>query len=272
MIASAISEAETYQIHCAEIWGGASAKEDDVSTPGVRAAIHSSAGGDAKGGDLYYFSVCGYDALTRMAVADVRGHGAAVSHLSEWLYQALEARMNDSDGAAVLTDLNNMVRARGFEAITTAVVATFHRDKGILYYAYAGHPPLLLGRTGQPWQPLEAPEGSGPTDLPLGILSGTRYTQNEIRVAPGDRLFAYTDVIAECPGSGDELYGDDRMLAALDQTCGMSLPEARQSIRRDLQEFAGGSLNHDDCTFMLMDVRPPAPLWKRRILPGKRLM
>ena len=72
--------AAPYQIHCAEIWGGAAAKEDEVTTPGVHAAIHSSASGDAKGGDLYYFSVCGYDALTRIAIADVRGHGEAVSH------------------------------------------------------------------------------------------------------------------------------------------------------------------------------------------------
>jgi hypothetical protein len=36
--------------------------------------------------------------------------------------------MNDDD-AAVLSDLNHIVRARGFDAITTAAVATFHRDK-----------------------------------------------------------------------------------------------------------------------------------------------
>ena len=68
-------------------------------------------------------------------IADVRGHGEAVSHLSEWLYEALEARMNDSDGAGVLTDFNDIVRARGFEAIATALVATFHRDKRLLYYS-----------------------------------------------------------------------------------------------------------------------------------------
>ena len=104
--------AETYKIRCAEIWGGSAVKQDQIETPGARAAIHSSASGDAQGGDFYYFSVCAYDTLTRIAVADVRGHGAAVSHLSEWLYEALERRMNDPDGAAVLTDLNGIVRDR----------------------------------------------------------------------------------------------------------------------------------------------------------------
>src|SRR5215469_11903907 len=100
------AQSQPCQIRCAEIWGGASGKEDDVMTPGVRAAIHSSASGAAKGGDLYYLSVCAYDTLTRIAVADVRGHGEAVSDLSEWLYHSLEKRMNDFDSSTVLKDLN----------------------------------------------------------------------------------------------------------------------------------------------------------------------
>jgi hypothetical protein len=53
--------------------GGVSVTEDQVATPGAYAAIYSSASGDAKGGDLYYFSVCAYDTLTRIAVADFAG-------------------------------------------------------------------------------------------------------------------------------------------------------------------------------------------------------
>jgi sigma-B regulation protein RsbU (phosphoserine phosphatase) len=207
--------------------------------------------------------------LTRIAVADVRGHGEQVSHLSEWLYESLEARMNEADGSAVLTDLNNIVRARGFEAITTAAVATLHRDKGLLHYAYAGHPPLMLGRKGQNWQPLESSGGSGPSNLPLGILPGARFTQEQVRVEPGDRLFLYTDGVAECPGSGDELYGDEAMLTALNATIG-PVQNVRDTLRDDLTQYAGGSLHHDDVTFLLVEVLQPPPFWKRRILPGRR--
>ncbi len=259
-----------YEIHCAEIWGGALVKQDEVVTPGVRAAIHSSASGDAKGGDLYYFSVCAYDTLTRIAVADVRGHGEQVSHLSEWLYQSLEARMNEADGAAVLSDLNQIVRARGFEAITTAAVATIHRDRGVLHYAYAGHPPLMLRRAGQGWQPLESSDGDGPSNLPLGVLAAAKFTQEKVAVEPGDRLFLYTDGVAECPGEGDAQYGDEDMLAALNRVAGEPLDCVRDTMRDDLTRYAGGSLQHDDVTFMLVEVLQPPPFWKRRILPGRR--
>jgi sigma-B regulation protein RsbU (phosphoserine phosphatase) len=263
------AQPEPYRIHCAEIWGGASAIQDDVITPGVRAAIHSSASGAAKGGDLHYLSVCAYDTLTRIAVADVRGHGEAVSDLSEWLYQSLEKRMNDFDSSTVLKDLNSVVHAKGFEGITTAVVATIHRDKGLINYSYAGHPPALLCRAGK-CRPLEAGAGSGPSNLPLGILRGTDYTLQTARMMPGDRLFFYSDGVSECPGVADELYGDARMVAELRRTLALPLAEARSAIVRDLVAFANGCLFHDDCTFLLVENLSAPPFWKRRIFPAKR--
>jgi sigma-B regulation protein RsbU (phosphoserine phosphatase) len=240
----------------------------------VRAAIYSSASGANKGGDLYYFSVCAYDTLTRIAIADLRGHGLAASQLSEWLYEALEARMNDSDGAGVLTDLNDLVRKRGFEAITTAAIATFHRDKRRLYYSYAGHPAVLLGKPGCPWQELPVPASEGPANLPLGILPNARFVQEEVAVDPGDRLFLYTDGVSECPASGSspepELFGDSKMCEALDRYRAKSLPEARRGIHDGLLTHAGGQLTHDDCTFMFVEVLEAPPIWKRRVLPGKR--
>ena len=267
-----IANCRQHEVRCAEVWGGIDAKQAEVTTPGVRAVIHSSASGADKGGDLYYFSVCAFDTLTRIAIADVRGHGSAASQLSEWLYESLGARMNHPDGACVLADLNEIVRRRGFEAITTAAVATIHRGKGLVYYAYAGHPPLMLGRPGHPWRELPAPATPGPANLPLGIMPNARYIQEKVTVAPGDRLFLYTDGVAECPAAraddDPELYGDKKMCAALNRYAAHPLLEARQGIHDGLLRHAGGALTHDDCTFLLVEVLKPPPLWRRRILPG----
>lgn len=187
--------------------------------------------------------------MTRIALADVRGHGEAVSHLSSWLYQVLAQRMNDPDGAAVLTDLNGIVRTRGFEAITTAVVATMHRDQGRLTYSYAGHPPLLLGKPRAGWIALDVTAGSGPSNLPLGVISGAKYTQGTTQVEPGDRIFLYSDGVSECPGETDGLYGHQRLREALDRTRELPLADVRHAIRQDLVDYTGGALAHDDCGF-----------------------
>jgi phosphoserine phosphatase RsbU/P len=275
---SAMPSAAPYQIRCAEIWGGTAAKQDAIATPGIRAAIHSSASGDGHGGDIYYLSVCGYETLTRIALADLRGHGETVSRLSHWIYDELAERMNDTDGAAVLTDLSEVVRSRGLEAITTAVVATFDRDRGVLYHANAGHPPMWLSKAAGGWQKLQTRTTAGPANLPLGALPNTRYTQEQVRIEPGDRLLLLTDGVLETPGAtppandndGDSLYGEQRLLDVLQRTRQLPLDEARQVLRDDLTHYAGGELLHDDCTFLLIEPFAPAPFWKRRLWPQRQ--
>lgn len=44
---SPAAASQPYMIRCAEIWGGTSVKEDQLATPGLHAAIHSSASGDS---------------------------------------------------------------------------------------------------------------------------------------------------------------------------------------------------------------------------------
>src|SRR5215472_9784988 len=227
MTSPSLLHAEPSEIRCAEIWGGTVSRQDEVATPGVRAAIHSSACGGDKGGDIYYISVCAFDTLTRIAIADVRGH--------------------------VLGDLNEIVYTRGFSAITTAVIATLHRDKGLLYYCYAGHPPMMLARQGQTWHDLPASAGSGPTNLPLGIVPAARFIQEKVEVAQGDRLFLYTDGVSECPAPEDsldpELFADKKMREALDRNVWHPIAEARNGIHNALLDHSGGRLTHDDCTF-----------------------
>jgi hypothetical protein len=114
----------------------------------------------------------------------VRGHGELVSELSSWIYQCLLDKMNSLDGAGVLPDLNRMLHARGFDAITTAAVVSHYVSDSTLYYSYAGHPPVLARRSGGRWLPLVLDTQSGKANLcqanlPLGVLSSV-----QIRFAP----------------------------------------------------------------------------------------
>ena len=84
-----------HRIQCTEIWGGIKNQDADVCSRGLTASLYSSACEGGKGGDIYYLSVCGEDKLTRIAIADVVGHGEQVSAVSQWLYDTLQDRMND---------------------------------------------------------------------------------------------------------------------------------------------------------------------------------
>lgn len=57
--------------------------DSDVCTRGITASIHASACDSEQGGDIYYLAVCSSDLLTRIVVADVRGHGASVAQMGK---------------------------------------------------------------------------------------------------------------------------------------------------------------------------------------------
>ena len=82
------------RLECKELWGGIRNKNIEVSAGKVIGSIFSSpCGEDGKGGDIYYFGVCRGDAISRLAIADVTGHGEAVSDVGQYVYNTLKAHM-----------------------------------------------------------------------------------------------------------------------------------------------------------------------------------
>ena len=69
---NAIATTAPLRIRCAEIWGGILAVDMDMTTAGLSASIFSTAHDGDRGGDMYYVSVCKWDYLTRLAIADLR--------------------------------------------------------------------------------------------------------------------------------------------------------------------------------------------------------
>ena len=73
--------------------GGTRNRDVEVSAGKVIGSIYSASSDGSKGGDIYYFGVCKGDTITRLAIADVTGHGEAVSKISQFVYDSLKAHM-----------------------------------------------------------------------------------------------------------------------------------------------------------------------------------
>jgi len=243
-------------IRCAEIWGGIEDADLDVCTNTLTASLYSGASDGGKGGDIYYFSVCGRDMLTRVAVADVVGHGEVVSSVSQWLYDALVARMDSLDGSAVLVDLNHVANERGLKALTTAAVISFYAANSNLYFSYAGHPPLLIRRRqDKQWRPALLKPHTKLANLPLGATDSGLYDQEQMPLVSGDRLFLYTDGLIEPRGADGRVFGEARLLAVLEEVGEASLYELKNGVLAAVRRHTGGALTHDDITLMAMEVR-----------------
>lgn len=244
-----------YEINCGEIWGGIRGTDIDAITSGVEASIFSSASDGGKGGDIYYFSVCASDLLTRIAIADVMGHGIQVSETSEWLYYSLRDKMNIPKDSEVLSDLNTLAVKHGYKAMTTAAVAAFNRQTNDLCFSYAGHYPILVRRTGESvWTSIELPNTERAANLPLGIDEEFPYDQAMVSLHSGDMMFLYTDGVIEAPNPAGEHFMEAGIMAALEFSS--SDPKVvKNSVLSALNKHVQGDFDHDDVTFIAVRIR-----------------
>lgn len=245
-----------HSIECSEIWGGIDEADMDLCTSGVTASLFSNASQGGKGGDIYYMSVCGLGRLTRMALADVCGHGEAVSSVSSWLYESLLAYANSTDDSEVLTHLNRIASGRGLKALTTASVVSFYVTDSMLRFAYAGHPPMLVRRTSEGvWRPVDLVTPTTPGNLPLGVLNETKYDMQGMPLASGDKMLLYTDGVLEAMDRGGTLFGEEGLLDVLNNEDADQPDMVKRNVVEALRDHTGGGLDHDDVTLMVLQVR-----------------
>jgi sigma-B regulation protein RsbU (phosphoserine phosphatase) len=244
-----------YRLACSEIWGGIGGTDQDVATGGVLASIYSAAAGGGRGGDIHYLSVCHEDLRTRIAVADVRGHGESVTRISAWVYAALRAQINDVAGDQVLWDLNGRIHARGIEAMTTAVVVGYDGIRPWLYFCYAGHPPAMVWRPAEGWRRLENCAEDEASNLPLGVLASTEYQQGQLALASGDRVLLYTDGLLDAEDRNQEPFGAERLCRVLMSQGGTSISGVKRAVLDGLLEHTKGVALVDDVTVLAAQIR-----------------
>jgi serine phosphatase RsbU (regulator of sigma subunit) len=246
---------------CAGMWGGIRNLDQDVTAGPLLASLHSAASDGGRGGDIYYFGVCTGGTLVRVAVADVMGHGEAVSGVSQYVYDSLRSHMCDPDSGVILSEINDRVTQRGWEAMTTAVVVAYDADAGAFHISSAGHPPLLLKRrqertwsfltVGDPGSREVAASGS----YPLAVTDAASYGEMSMRADTGDRLLVYTDGVIEAPDGQAELFGRKRLQQVLDANSDAPLPLLKDAVLSAVRQHAGDELMHDDVTLIAMEVR-----------------
>ncbi len=242
-----------HHLSCGEIWGGIRNCDDDIVSAGLTASLYSIASDGGKGGDIYYLSLCDSNALTRMILADVIGHGQDVSKISQIMYQAIKSHMNDGEGDKLLAELNQTALKMGLEAMTTLVMAAFYKVDGNLYFANAGHPRALIkSKNESSW--LELKPAKGVNDPILGVMPQATYTQNAMRINSGDCLFLYSDGLIEAHHDQKGFFTKSRLIDLLNQHSKTPTAKLKHIVIDEIRRFTGGSLEHDDVTIMIVKI------------------
>lgn len=242
------------RLQCSEIWGGIKNQDVDVCAPGLNVSLYSSACDSGKGGDVYYFSLCSADRVTRIALADVVGHGEQVSQIGQWVYEQMVAKLDEFDMPGMMVSLNQRVVRKGFKALTTAVVLSYYHDLHQVYYCYAGHPPMLTRSPDGDYHELTAPRSDHVDNLPFGVTDEVSYPLSDAPLRENDLLLIYSDGVLEAPNRDGDLFGLERLRATLVEMGNVDAMELKRGVITRLRDWTGGSLDHDDVTVIAIQV------------------
>jgi sigma-B regulation protein RsbU (phosphoserine phosphatase) len=212
-----------------------------------------------RGGDLYYMSACSQGVIARVVLADVSGHGEAVSSAALFLRDALRQNVDLWDQSALIRQLSdNLLKKAERAQFATAFLASFYSESGELLFTNAGHPPPLWYRTAtREWSFLyeSTPLSKEVVDLPLGMISGTSYSQTAVQLEPGDLLLLYTDGISESYDDSGSQLGLERLLSLARSLPVESAASAGKALLAAVGRFRGAIPAADDVTVVALQRR-----------------
>jgi phosphoserine phosphatase RsbU/P len=245
------------RLACFELWGGNGNANHAVELPGLEGWVYSTPiEPGAGGGDVHYLSVCRQGRISRIAVADVAGHGSYASSMAESLRRVFQHHTDNWDQSALMRELNEaFVRESTVSQFATAAVLGFYLETGELLFSSAGHPPALWYRAQEKsWELLQdcTPYAVEIGGLPLGLIPGTAYSQTGVRLASGDALVLYTDGITEARDSSGSELGEKGLLEMVRGLRPATPSGTCQNLLSALQAFRGDQPRHDDETLLVL--------------------
>lgn len=249
----------THRLACFEVWGGNGKVAHPVELPGFVGWVHSEPfGPDSSGGDVHYFSVCSKGKVSRIALADVAGHGQAVSLVAERLRDALRKHADSWDQSALVRELSDAFHegSVGVQFATAAVLGFYVQTRELLF-TYAGHPPALWYRPAEgSWDMLcsSTPYAREMADLPLGLIPGTTYSQTAVQLGANDVLVLYTDGITEVRDEAGNTLGQEGLLKLVRDAPLASPAELGQALISGLEAFRGNAPRRDDETLIVLRI------------------
>ena len=87
----------------------------------------------------------------------------------------------------------------------------------------------------------------------VATMEDLRFREREFRLQPGDRLFVYTDGVTEATNRDKELFGEKRLLTALNREPGAELKVLLENVKKDIDAFVDGAEQFDDYTMLVLD-------------------
>ena len=202
------------------------------------------------GGDFYDFFLIDEEHLG-MVMADVSGKGvpaALFMMISKVILQSYA--MLGQSPSEILGKTNEAIcSSNQVDMFVTVWIGILEISTGKITAANAGHEYPALMQDGT-FSLLRDKHG-----LVLGGMEGIIYTDYEIELYPGDKLFLYTDGIPEASDGDYNMFGTDGMLEALNKDVDATPRETLNNVQEAVESFVKGAEQFDDMTMLCLEYK-----------------
>ena len=202
-------------------------------------------------GDCYDFLDLG-EATIGFTMADVAGKGVAAALVTAAVQSAI--RIFASEQTVRPTEMARKLNAFLYQNTGPSTYATFffasiHGKQ--LRYVNAGHNPPWLFRAANPQSSRYERVGELTVGgMFVGMFAETDYEEAVLELEPGDVVFAFTDGVTEALNSGEEEFGEDRLLELACRFGALPVDEMVARVAQEVRVWMGNAPQHDDLTLV----------------------
>ena len=203
------------------------------------------------GGDFYDFYMLG-DSTLAFLIADVSGKGIPAAM---FMMRAKTIIKDLAESGMELSEIFTIANKKLCEnndagMFVTAWMGILNLKTGLLKFVNAGHNSPLIRQENGEFKYLKARGG-----LVLAGMDGIKYRQHELQFMPGDRIFLYTDGVTEATDKNNQLYGDERLLDAVNKCILCDMQQLCEAVKRDVDSFVGEAVQFDDITMLGIELK-----------------
>ena len=206
------------------------------------------------GGDFYDFFMIDHDHMG-FVMADVSGKGVPAALLMMVSRVLIKSGLQNGKGPAeTLASVNSQLcESNEADFFVTVWCAVLEISTGRGIAANAGHEHPALRRKDGGYE-LQIYRHS----MPVGAMKDIPFRQHAFQLFPGDSFFVYTDGVPEATNQQKELYGTERMLAALNRESDALPEQILANVTQDINSFVDGAEQFDDITMLSFRYLGPA--------------
>ena len=203
------------------------------------------------GGDFYNFRLLDEDHLA-MWIGDVSDKGvpAALFMMAINIVINNRASMGGTPAEIMAFVNNNICEHNDANLFVTIWLGILEISTGRLTFVNAGHEEPAVYRKGGTFELYKTKH-----NVAVGVFPDIEYTNYDIHLGSGDKLFVYTDGVPEATDMFDKLFTTGRMLEALNRYRDGSPQEILEGVHKSVKEFVGDRPQFDDLTMLGFELK-----------------